>query len=103
MVSGKDRELFHLLGGYRPIKRSGINMRDIDENKILIVVDHNSKTEACIVIKHIEIVGLSDKEVIFFMISGKKTPVKFGSMEEAKSCYENIIKQITGRDTDEIN
>ena len=78
-------------------------MRDIDENKILTVIDSNSKTEACLVIKHIEIVGLSEKEVIFFMISGKKAPVKFGSIEEAKSCYENIIKQITGRDTDEIS
>ena len=78
-------------------------MKDIDENKISIVVDPNGKTEACIVIKHIEIVGLSEKEVIFFMISGKKTPVKFGSIEEAKSCYENIIKQITGRDIDEIS
>ena len=78
-------------------------MRDIDENKILIVVDSNSKTEACIIIKQIEIVGLSDKEVIFLMISGKKVPVKFGSTEEAKSCYENTITQITGRDADEIN
>ena len=78
-------------------------MRDINENKILIAVDCNSKTEACIVIKYIEIVGLSDKEIIFFMISGKKVPVKFGSTEEAKSCYEKTIKQITGRDTDEIN
>ena len=78
-------------------------MRDIDENKILIVIDSNSKIEACIVIKHIEIVGLNEKEVMFFMISGKKVPVKFGSIEEAKSCYENTIKQITGRDADEIN
>ncbi len=78
-------------------------MKDIDENKILTVIDSNSKTEACIVIKQIEIVGLSDKEVLFFMISGKKVPVKFGSTEEAKSCYENTIKQIIGRDTDEIN
>ena len=78
-------------------------MKDIDENKILTVIDSNSKTEACIVIKQIEIVGLSDKEVLFFMISGKKVPVKFGSTEEAKSCYENTIKQITGRDADEIN
>ena len=78
-------------------------MKDIDENKILTVIDSNSKTEACIVIKQIEIVGLSDKEVIFLMISGKKVPVKFGSTEEAKSCYENTIKQITGRDADEIN
>ena len=78
-------------------------MKDIDENKILTVIDSNSKTEACIVIKQIEIVGLSDMEVLFFMISGKKVPVKFGSTEEAKSCYENTIKQITGRDADEIN
>ena len=78
-------------------------MKDIDENKILIVIGSNSKTEACIVIKHIEIVGLSEKEVIFFMISGKKVPVKFGSMEEARACYENTMKQITGRDADEIN
>ena len=78
-------------------------MKDIDENKILTVIDSNSKTEACIIIKQIEIVGLSDKEVIFLMNSKKKVPVKFGSTEEAKSCYENTIKQITGRDADEIN
>ena len=78
-------------------------MKDIDENKISIVVDPNGKTEACIVIKHIEILSLSEKEVIFFMISGKKVPVKFGSMEEARACYENTMKQITGRDADEIN
>lgn len=41
-------------------------MRDIDESKILVIENPVTETEVCIVLKHIEMVGFKNKEIIFF-------------------------------------
>ena len=66
-------------------------MRRKNESKILMIENPITETEVCIVIKHIEMVGMKNKEVIFFLISGKSFPLPLGSIEEAKSYYEEVL------------